>query len=260
MTERTRLRVVVADDEEPARQRLRRLLERHEDVEIVAEAGSGLEVLQAVEQHRPHLVFMDIQMPPPNGLEAAEEILDRESPPLVVFLTAYQEHAVEAFELQALDYLVKPVKIDRLDRTLDRVRAAVGEEDRWQRLVSDALRQAMPKASEPPGQIALRDEDNETREVMSLLDVDYFTSRDEKTYARARGREYSVGATLTRLQATLPEEVFLRTHRAYLVNLRKVAQVQPWFHGAFNLVMRDGAEVPLSRNHAPAFREKVNWL
>ncbi len=229
--------------------RLRRLLEKQEDVKIVAEAASGVEVLKAVREERPKLVFLDIQMPPPTGLEAAEEILDRDDPPLVVFLTAYGEHAVDAFELQALDYLVKPVKLERLNRCLTRVRSAAA--DRWS---------AEETEVENPDHLALKDEQSEAKVIVSPDDIIFFTSRDEKTYAKLAGRELTIGTTLTKLQSTLSPQMFLRTHRAYIVNLQKVKEVHPWFHRSFNLAMADGSEVPLSRSYVPAFRQRVNWF
>ncbi len=245
------LETLVADDEEPSRQRLIRLLEKHSDIEVVAQAASGMEVLSGIKQSGARVLFLDIQMPPPNGLEVAAELLEEKDPPLVVFLTAYSEHAVEAFELSAVDYLVKPVKPERLRKTLERLRQAA--QDRW------GGEQGAGRAR-PEDTIALRDEKSEGRVLVSFSEIDYFMSHKEKCYARVRGREYEVNSTLTGIYETLPEGLFLRTHRGYVVNLKKVKEAHPWFHRAFNLVLEDGSQVPLSRGYVAAFRQRTHWF
>lgn len=244
------LKTLIADDEEPSRARLLRLLKKYPRLEVVAQAASGSQVLQAYKKERPQLLFLDIQMPPPDGLEVCAELMDEADPPLVVFLTAFSEHAVEAFELSALDYLTKPVKPDRLKKTIERVEQAA--RDRW-----DQAAQPRPPQSTT---IAVKDEISEGRILLDFDEIEYFSTRDEQCFARARQREYDVPGTLTSLSELLPSDRFLRTHRAYLVNLQRVREVHPWFHRSFNLKMQDGSEVPLSRAYAPAFRQRVNWL
>lgn len=256
----SRLRVVIADDEELARQRLARLLGAHADVHIAGEASDGRQAVELARAQRPHVVFLDIRMPTLDGLGAARELLELEPTPLIVFLTAHEEHAVEAFELRAFDYLVKPVEDERLGRTLDRIRESMHDDDRWHRLVTEAVREAL--AAQPPPsleRIALRDAENDAREVVAVGDIDYFRAQDDKTFARLRGREWQVAMNLARLELSLPSD-FFRSHRAYIVNVTRIARVTPWFNGAHTLILSDRQEVPLSRGQAAAFREKVAWL
>ncbi|MBI3924163.1 MAG: response regulator transcription factor [Armatimonadetes bacterium] len=260
-----RLRCLIADDEAPARQRLRKLLEVHPAVEVVGEAATGMEAIMMGRELRPDVAFLDIKMPGPGGLEVARQLLQHATPPMIVFVTAFSEHALEAFDVEAVDYLVKPVRMDRLARTLDRLSSARSE-GRWQQLLAETLRrlgpgEIAPAAPAPLEQIALKDRETGEREVVRLEDVEWFTSRDEKTYARTRdGQERELAHSLVKLEAMLPGDRFLRTHRAYLVNVRRVIRLVPWFHGAYNLVLESGQEVPLSRNYVAAFQEKVRWL
>jgi len=254
------IRVVIADDEELARQRLGRLLATHADVVLTGEASDGAGAVEQARALRPHVVFLDIRMPGLDGLEAARQLLELEPTPLVVFLTAHEEHAVQAFELRAFDYLVKPVEDERLAKTLDRIRDSMRDEDRWHRVVTTAVREALG-AQPPPvlDRIALRDVDNDAREVVAVTDIDWFRAQDDKTFAHLRGREWQVAMNLARLEVSLPAD-FFRCHRAYIVNVARIARVTPWFNGAFTLILNDRHEVPLSRGQAAAFREKVAWL
>jgi len=255
------IRVLVADDEAPARERLVRLLAESDDALVVGEAATGVEAIEQVRALKPHVIFLDIHMPPPSGLEAARVLLDLPDPPMVIFLTAHREHAVEAFELNAFDYMVKPVRAERLATCLERVREALQGEDRWQRLLVETVRKALPDRDRSPlDRIAVKERDSETREIVEVKIVDYFSSENERTYAHLRGRSFDVGQSLTRLEAMLPDTQFMRTHRAYIVNVNAVTCLQPWFHGAYNLTLRGGQEIPLSRSYVAAFRERVPWV
>jgi len=244
-------KTVLVDDEQPARARLSRMLEKYEDVEVVGEATNGQEALAAVEEKEPDLLFLDIQMPPPTGLEVAADLLEVEDPPIIIFLTAYQEHAVEAFELSALDYLVKPVRRERLTKTLERVRMA-SRDRRDGKLSNDT-------EGENFDPMALQYTHKEARKLVPLEEIEYFTTRDEVSYAIVNGTEFIAQGTLTKLQELLPNSLFLRSHRSYIVNLKQVQEIEPWFHRSFNLHLKGGAQVPLSRSYAPAFRRRVNW-
>ena len=245
-------RTLIADDEEPSRARLARMLEKYSDVELVAQAANGQETLAAVSQLKPHLLFLDIQMPAPNGLEVAADLSEEEDPPFIVFLTAFSEHALEAFDLDALDYLVKPVRRERLSKTIKKVRMASRDRNPAAETNSSTVGVA--------DSIALQDPDGEARKVVSLLEIEYFSTRDELCFAAVGGKEFTLSSTLTSLQETLPPSLFLRTHRAYIVNLKKIDKVTPWFHRSYNLHLKDGTQIPLSRSYAPAFRKRVNWF
>lgn len=246
---------VVADDEQPALARLVRLLEHYQDIDIVGRASNGKETLRVVKEKAPKLLFLDIRMPEPDGLEVAADLAEWEEGPIVVFLTAYEEHALEAFELAALDYLVKPVRRERLTKCVERVRLAIRDRN---------LSTASPESAQEkfPTPIALSHADPrvDERHLVPLEDISYFTSRDERTYACVKDAEYPVNTTLQALQESLPNHLFLRTHRAYIVNLGEVSGITPWAHRSFNLTLKNGHQVPLSRGYAQAFKQRVNWF
>lgn len=254
------LKILVVDDEDPARARLKRMLEKHSDIaEVVGEACDGAEALQKYRELKPNVLFLDVQMPAPNGLEVAAELADEENPPWVVFLTAFAEHAVKAFELKALDYLVKPVSSDRLKSTLDRIKDQKKDGDDWAETVSELLQKALPEASAIE-KVGLLEEVTENRLIVEVKNIDLFFTREEKCYAQMGGKEYLLQNTMSKLESSLPTDSFFRSHRCYIVNLDKIHQVVPWFNGAYNIRLKDGTEVPLTRRKVPAFKEKVEFL
>lgn len=239
------MRVLVADDEAPAREELTYLLGRIDMVQSVDTASSAVEVLRRLRDRKYDVVFLDIRMPGLDGLEAAALVHHLPSRPHVVFVTAYHEHALAAFEVAATDYLLKPVSELRLRRVLERI----------------AARSSPPGGDQGPGarRIPVRTE----RGGILLLRV------EEIRFAHARGHvilvrtfdaEYRATSTLAELDARLRPHGFLRTHRAYLVNPDHVLEVHPFFAGAYLLRMDDKgrSEVPVSRSFAPHVRRVLN--
>ncbi len=246
------IRTMVIDDEEPARSEIRYLLEQHPDVCIVYEAGNFQEALAALRQCRPHLVFLDIEMPGMNGISLAEkmqEILQ----PLIVFATAHEEFAHKAFELNAVDYLLKPFSPRRVAQCIDKVRNLL------------AARSAVPvsgKIGAAAGTPAccrqrLAIEQNGKAQIISTADIIAAGSSEGQVTIYTPHKTYQVNMTLQDLQARLDENEFFRSHRGYLVNIEKIREVIPWFNGTCNLVL-DGLgsmEIPVSRQQAPKLRK-----
>ena len=253
------LRLLIVDDEQPARLRLRTMLEKHADqIEIVGEASDGKSAWEQCRELKPDVAFLDIQMPPPNGLELAAELAEWEQPPYVIFLTAFSDHAVKAFEVRAIDYLVKPVSKERLAATLSRLQDLRKEKDEWLDAASEALQRAVPKIDYIE-RVALLEEITENRLITPVTEVDFFFSRDEKCFAQMKGQEYLLSSTLSRLEASLSPKDFLRTHRCFIVNINSISKVIPWFNGAYNIRMRDNSEVPLTRRRVADFKSLVDW-
>ncbi|MBI3927902.1 MAG: response regulator transcription factor [Armatimonadetes bacterium] len=248
------MRALVVDDEPPARELLRELLS--EWVEVVGEAGSGETALEQIALLEPDVVFLDIHMPGKDGLALARELSEHDNPPRLVFVTAYDQHAVEAFRLEAVDYLLKPVDPERLRQTLQRL----SREENAQELLGRLLRAADRLQGRSLERLALLDERSGVRHVMELSRIGWITSRDEKTYVFAEGRELRCMDTMSGLEGRLGER-FLRTHRSFIVNLDRVVEVVPWGNGAYNLRLAGWeGEIPLSRRHAPLFKARVGWL
>jgi two-component system LytT family response regulator len=251
------VRALIADDEPRARQFLDRLLKEHGEVEVVADAKNGAETLAMVAKHRPDVVFLDIQMPDLSGLEVARH-LTGEDAPLVVFVTAYDQHAVEAFEVAALDYLLKPIRRERLAESLRRViaevrsgRGAAGQEA--------AVRSVLKTPEVQQGLEPLRRLPVRFRREVRLLDltqVSRIVSRDRVVLACSEGREFLVDYTLQELEERLPPGQFVRAHRAALVNIDAI-ESYGGEDGVLVLRLKDGTRVEASERRAAEVRRKL---
>ncbi len=255
----TPVRVLIADDEPRARQFLEKLLGEHEDVEVVGAARGGQEAIERVGQLSPDVVFLDIHMPDLSGLEVARHIVrDRKgATPFVVFVTAYDRYAVEAFEVAALDYVLKPLKRDRLGETVRRV---VGEVRNGRPAGNlDAVESVLDDAGLQHRQPALKRLPVRHRREVKLLDLDEVPivfSRDRLVLARAEGREYLVDYTLQELETRLPRERFVRVHRGALVNLDAV-ESYGGEDGVLVLRLKDGTRVEASERRAAEVRRRL---
>jgi two-component system LytT family response regulator len=252
-----RLRAVIADDEPRARQFLDRLLREQPEIEVVGEAKGGAEALALVARLSPDVVFLDIQMPDLSGLEVARHLAGPGAP-TVVFVTAYDRHAVEAFEVAALDYLLKPIRRERLAEAVRRVvhethegRRGVGQEA--------ALRSVLRTPEVHQGLEPLRRLPVRFRREVRLLDLDQVArvvSRDRVVLACAEGREYLVDYTLQELEERLPPGQFVRAHRAALVNIDAI-ESYGGEDGVLVLRLKDGTRVEASERRAAEVRRRL---
>lgn len=251
------MNILIADDEKPARGELLYMLKQLESAATCFEARTGHEALQRVSETPIDVAFLDINMPGGNGLTIAAALLDRAEPPLVVFATAYDAHAVRAFELAALDYLVKPFTEVRLAQTMLRIRQALAQrEAREER--QTAMRHYVQRALPPPGFTKLWGErENKTAVLVDYQEILWIAAEEKKVYLQtAAGEQLTLRYTLRELEERLAQHHIVRIHKAYLVNLDHVAEVVPWFSGAYQLRMTDAArtELPLSRQYAREFK------
>ncbi|GAB5520208.1 MAG: LytTR family transcriptional regulator DNA-binding domain-containing protein [Rhodothermales bacterium] len=243
------MRVLLVDDERLARERFRTLLDRSRfSYEIVGEAESGKKAIPLIYETRPDLVFLDIQMPGLDGFE----VLDLLAPPRphVVFVTAYDEYALRAFDVHALDYLTKPVKLDRLERSLDRIQALLAQQQ------SDAAldRFAATRAEEPLRRLTLHA--GRRLRVTEPADIRFIEAREKLVFATLfDGATYTADLTLQALADRLDSEQFLRVHRAYLVNVAAIRELIPWFSGTYQIRLDDDTKVPVARRRVRAVKE-----
>lgn len=254
---------MVVDDEQLAREELCFQLERIGDVEVVAQAGNGVEALSAVERHDPDLVFLDIQMPGLNGFEVARRLLEREDDsPALVFVTAFDQHAIEAFEVNAVDYLLKPVEGTRLEQALSRARRRLSSErplGGGQPPLNDQLEQIvrmMAGRQVRRDQVAIRT--GERFILVQAEEIIYASLADESiNIVTSQVTGTSNYRTLDDLQARLDPEIFWRVHRSHLVNINKIKEIVPWFSRNYILRMRDAkaTEIPVSRSQTKRLRE-----
>lgn len=244
MSEDGRVRALVIDDEPIARAGLRRLLAEFEWIAVAGEAASGPEAVERIDAVKPELVFLDIEMPGWSGIE----VLRRAShAPLVVFTTAYAQHAVTAFELGAIDYLLKPFGADRLRASLERVRAAIGE----------PLPATLDRLGEAFGQGPLtRVFVRNGRSIVPLRvsDIDWLEAVGDYVSIHAGGAQHLVHVALNRLEERLDAKRFLRIHRAHLVNLDRVAAFRRAADGRVTAELRDGTKLAVSRARAAELR------
>jgi DNA-binding LytR/AlgR family response regulator len=257
------LRVVVVDDEQLAREELCYQLEQMGGIEIVAQATNGIEAIGAVERHEPDVVFLDIQMPGLGGFEVARRLLEHEDEaPALVFVTAFDQHAIEAFEVNAVDYLLKPVESGRLEQALQRARRRV-EADRpgpsSAAPTNDQLEQIvkmMAGRQTKRDQVAIRVGE---RFVLVQADEIIYASLADESINIVTGQVSGTSnyRTLDDLQARLDPDVFWRVHRSHLVNINKIKEIVPWFSRNYILRMKDakGTEIPVSRSQTKRLRE-----
>ena len=256
------LKVLVVDDEQLARDELCYQLEHIGDVEVVAQAGNGLEALSAVDRVDPDLIFLDIQMPGLGGFEVARRLLERGSgSPAMVFVTAFDQHAIEAFEVNAVDYLLKPVEPGRLEQAVDRARRRIeaGRPNTTPGPLNDQLEQIVKMMA---GRQVRRDQVAiKVGERFMLVQAEeiIFASLADESINIVTGQVAGTSnyRTLDDLQARLDPEVFWRVHRSHLVNINKIKEIVPWFSRNYILRMKDAkaTEIPVSRAQTKRLRE-----
>jgi two-component system LytT family response regulator/two-component system response regulator LytT len=253
------LQVLVVDDEQLAREELVFLLQQHDDVEVAGTAANGIEALGLVEDLEPDLVLLDIQMPQLTGFDVARQLVARGSRAEVVFVTAYDRHALEAFEVNAVDYLLKPVDPARLEQALARVRRRLTAEPPAPALSNEALEQLVKLVTERQqrrDQLAVKVGDRYL--LVAAEDVVYASLVDDTIVVVAGALHGTSNCrTLDELQEQLDPAVFWRVHRSHLVNINKIKEIVPWFSRNYILRMKDAkaTEIPVSRAQTKRLRE-----
>ena len=247
------MRTLIVDDESPARERLKRLLADVEEVELIGEAESGTQAVEMIEREKPDLVLLDIQMPGLDGFEVIEALAD---PPPVIFVTAYDEYAIRAFEVNALDYLLKPFSRERLEKAIRRAQEALVEEQDFAARLGPLL-ESLAAQGRYLTRLAVRDRDR--IRVLGVDEVDWIGVEGERVLVHAGDKAYPIRRTLAELEARLDPARFFRAHRSAIVNLDRVKEVIPWFKGSHKLRLTTGAEVELSRARARALRRILEW-
>jgi len=249
----TPLRVIVVDDEPLARERLRTLLDGERDVTIVAECADARSAIDAIRTHRPELVFLDVQMPEGSGFDVVEALPDAR--PAIVFVTAFDQYALDAFDVHALDYLLKPFDRERFARALDRARAHVarGDQSAERRLI--ALLEDLRAERRGVQRIVIRERGRVF--FLAVETIDWIEAAGN--YARLHvGKEHHLlRETMKTLEARLDPAKFVRIHRSAIVNLERIRELQPSFHGEFTVVLEDGAQLTSSRNYGEPLRRLV---
>jgi len=252
------IRAVVADDEPLIRDFLKARLEAAGDVAVVAECVDGDDAIDAIRSREPDVVFLDIQMPGRDGFGVIEAVGPAKMP-LVVFVTAYDEYAIQAFEVHALDYLLKPFDADRVARAVERVRTTLADRDRTQ--LADRLERVLAAVGgdrERPHSLPVRI--GERIELVRVADIDWVQAESNYVTLHAGPRALVIRETLGSLERKLDPRAFARVHRSYLVNLSRVKHLHPLFHGEYELVLTDGTRISTGRTYTHVVQRLARGL
>ena len=257
-----KLKAVVVDDEQLARDELGYLLEQVGGVEVIAQAGNGIEALTTIERLQPDVVFLDVQMPGLTGFEVARRLLGGRAGSQIVFVTAYDQHAIEAFEVNAVDYLLKPVDQARLEVAVDRARRRIASDRPVETGPNvngaelEKIIQAVAERQSRRDRLAIKV--GERFLLVQSEEIIYASLADEGiTVVTSQHAGTSNYRTLDELHERLDQTIFWRVHRAHLVNINKIKEIVPWFSRNYILRMKDEktTEIPVSRTHTRRLRE-----
>lgn len=261
-----KLRALIVDDEYPARQELRYLLSNFDNIEIVGEATNANEALELIKALEYHVLFLDISMPGMSGLELGAAIQELPHRPRVVFITAYDEHALQAFEVNAVDYILKPVEEQRLRKAVEKVvksfQKTEGDKDNDQQKDNKNSTEKGKVSSGSELKIDRIPAEKQGKTVLvNMSDIYYAFTESDYVYLKAGRDKLLTRFTLKELEARLNPEMFFRAHRCYIVNLRKVKEIVPFFNGTYTLVLEDEekSEVPVSRAQAKKLRKILGF-
>ncbi len=246
---------LIVEDEQPALTRLEKMLSDYEDITILDTCMTGKSAVTAIDREKPDVIFLDIHLPDFSGMDVLKLISHK---PLVVFVTAFQEHAHEAFELQAIDYLVKPFSAERLDAAMHKLRdkIKIGEDNT--QLINNLLSNLQSKQNflrRLPSKIG------DKIYIMTDDEIQYVTSENKMVNAFTESSKYLINYTMDELQNRLDPEKFFRIHRSTIVNLNYVALIETWFAGGYRLTIKnkDRTELLISRSAGKKLRQKLGW-
>ena len=255
-------KTLVVDDEKMARRELNYFLEKDNRFRVEAEAENGKEAVSLLEKNDYHLIFLDIKMPGFSGLDIARLLKEFKNPPEIVFTTAYDDYAVKAFELAAIDYLLKPISEERFQETLDRVWKELTEKVKKNNTENklDNFFDSFQFNNEKTNDLCkIPVEENERYRLLDYSEIYYFSTAENKVKVHTKKDFYLTSLNLKELEKRLPAD-FFRIHRSYIVNLNKIREIIPWFKGKYQIVLDDivGHEIPVSRTKVDKLNKLLN--
>ena len=245
------IRTIIVDDERHARQKIRALLGSEEDVQVVAECGNGADAIQQIRALKPDLVFLDVQMPGIDGFDVVRDAADAAGN--IVFVTAHDQYAVRAFEVEALDYLLKPFDRARMQGALARVRERLRNGDDLREKLRTFLEQVKPRTG-VRDRLMIRAAGRIT--FLRPGEVEWIEAADNYVRIHTGKETHLVRETMANFEGDLDRRKFVRVHRSAIINIDAIAEIRSLFHGDFSIVLRNGTEIPLGRT----YREKLEGL
>ena len=249
MSSQEKIKAVIVDDEELARSVLREMLSRHPEVEITAECANGFEAVKAITQCKPDLLFLDIQMPKLDGFEVLELV---GTDMAIVFATAYDEYALRAFEIHAVDYLLKPFGAERFDAALKRALERLASKEK----IPAALATPARVPGQYPDRIVLRD--GADVHIIPVHKLDYVEAQDDYVALSCEGKKRLKQQTISSIEESLDPAKFLRVHRSYILNLERLKKVEPYGKDTHIAILADGSRLPVSRSGYARLREVLD--
>jgi two-component system, LytTR family, response regulator len=254
------MRAIIVEDEIPAREELEYLVEAYSEIEVTHFFDDGLDVLKFLQEHETDVIFLDINIPSLNGMLLASTISKFSKKPYIVFTTAYKEHAAQAFELEAFDYILKPYDEKRIAAMLSRLESAFKRDHAETTLPERKLKHQNSQGqqsgipSKATSRVNLKKNDKII--VTDVNDIYYAIASEKVTLVYTQQEDYTMPMSITEFDSLLPEDLFFRCHRSYTVNLTKIREIVPWFNQTYMLRLKDlPAEIPVSRSKVKAFRQ-----
>jgi two-component system LytT family response regulator len=248
-----KIRTIIIEDEKLARSRLKRMLAKYENIEILGEAHNGQEGLELIEKIQPDLIFLDIKMPLLSGFEMLTKL---EKSPSIVFTTAYDQYALQAFEENTVDYLLKPISNGKLERAISKVNKILQKGSQfpidWERLLKTikVKENIIKRFSVKVGERIFLIPDQE---------IQFFNAEDKYTFLNTAKDSYIIPFTLKELEDKLDQDLFSRVHRSFIVNIDQIASIHKWFGGKLQLKMKNGKEIIVSQNYVNDFKQKIHY-
>ena len=247
------MRTIIVDDEAPARLKVKQYLKDNPDIEIVGEADNGADAVKEINKKKPDLVILDIQMPEMDGFDVLNALADR---PLIIFATAYDQYAIKAFEVNSVDYLLKPFSKNRLKEALERAKSYVKKD--FETKIEDLLK-VVEKEKQYLTRISVRK--GKRIIVLDVQDIVWIGAEETLNFVYTKENQYLINSTLAELEEKLDPTLFFRIHRSSMINLNYISEIVPWFAGQYKVVMKDKekTELTLSRRRVRALKEIFPW-
>ena len=241
------MKVIIVDDEYPARKELRYFIENYTDMNIMGEFDNGLDVLNFIQENTLDAIFLDINIPKLDGMLLAKTIDKFEKRPKIIFITAYDNYAVEAFDLEIFDYILKPYSDERIISMLHRLKDTSDKKNNEDKAEYQKMR----------NKISLWKDDK--IHIVDVNDIYYCEARERYTHIFTKDEEYEIREGISEVEKTINHNIFFRSHRSYLVNLEKIEEIIPWFNNTYKLKLDDiNSEIPVSRSKIKDFRIIMN--
>lgn len=244
------MKAIIVEDEFPAREELKYFIKNFSDIEVLSEFDNGVDVLKFIQNNFVDVIFLDINIPLLDGMLLAKTIKKFKKSPKIVFITAYKEHAVDAFELEAFDYILKPYSEERIVSMLNKL---VKNED--EKLIKESDKEQKSQ-QENLSNVSLWQ--NEKLIVVNIEDIYYCEAKERETLVFAKNGKYVVKSCITDFEKHLNKKIFFKTHRSYIVNISKIKEIIPWFNSTYKLKLKDintNIEIPVSRSKIKDFRK-----